>query len=134
MRAEPWLSRWRWSSGGGALYNLGVDLPVEEFKLGTERLHPSAVGLSFVLSRNIKKRFQELEKLRTVPVFVGGRSIVNYQSLARSHGLIPVVGPIGKSADLFVVEFEHWSRLDWPREENSGPSVSEARHAHPLHR
>ena len=56
------------------------------------------------------KRFQELERLRSVPIFVGGRSIVNYQSLARSHGLLPVTGPIDKSADLFVVEFEHWSR------------------------
>jgi len=97
---------------GWRAYNLGVDLPIHEYGLAMERLRPSAVALSFVLSRNIKKRFQELESLRTVPVFVGGRSIVNYQSLARSHGLVPVVGPIGMSADQFVVEFDYLSRPD----------------------
>ncbi len=96
---------------GWRVFNLGVDLPVQEYRLAMDRLHPSAVALSFVLSRNIKKRFQELERLRTVPVFVGGRSIVNYQSLARSHGLVPIVGSIGTSVDQLVVEFEHLSRL-----------------------
>ncbi|MFO0889708.1 MAG: MerR family transcriptional regulator [Isosphaeraceae bacterium] len=95
---------------GWRVHNLGVDLPVPQYQLAAQRLQASAVALSFVLSRNIKKRFHELGRLRDVPVFVGGRSIVNYQSLARSCGLIPVVGPIGKTADLFVAEFEHWAR------------------------
>jgi methanogenic corrinoid protein MtbC1 len=93
---------------GWRVHDLGVDLPVREFLLAAQQLHASAIALSFILSRNIKKRFQELEKLCSIPVFVGGRSIVNYQSLARSHGLIPLVGPINKTADLFESEFRHW--------------------------
>jgi methanogenic corrinoid protein MtbC1 len=95
---------------GWRVHNLGVDLPVREFHLAAQHLRPSAVALSFILSRNIKKRFQELEQLRLVPVFVGGRSIVNYQSLARHHGLIPLVGSIAQTAELFVIEFEAWKR------------------------
>jgi hypothetical protein len=49
--------------------------------------------LSFVLSRNVNKRFDELAAIRGAPVFVGGRSLLNYQGLARRHGLIPLVGP-----------------------------------------
>jgi DNA-binding transcriptional MerR regulator len=91
---------------GWRVHDLGVDLPVREFKAAVVSLHPSALALSFVLSRNVKKRFQELEALRTVPVFVGGRSIINYQSLARSHGLIPLPGPIGEAADQLEIEFD----------------------------
>ncbi len=94
---------------GWRVYNLGVDVPVREYGLAIERLRPSALALSFVLSRNIKKRFQELQQIQAVPVFVGGRSIVNYQSMARSHGLIPLVGPILKSTDQLEAGFGRWS-------------------------
>jgi DNA-binding transcriptional MerR regulator len=93
---------------GWKVHNLGVDLPVSEYAAAIEKLQPSALALSFILSRNITKRFQELERIRTVPVFVGGRSILNYQSLARHHGLIPLVGPISKSADQLEVESDSW--------------------------
>jgi methanogenic corrinoid protein MtbC1 len=95
---------------GWRVYNLGVDLPVCEYREAIDALRPSALALSFILSRNVKKRFQELESLKMIPVFVGGRSIVNYQSLARTHGLIPLSGPIANTADQFVLEFDLWRR------------------------
>jgi DNA-binding transcriptional MerR regulator len=95
---------------GWRVHNLGVDLPVPEFRAAVQDLRPSALALSFVLSRNIKKRFQELEKVTTMPIFVGGRSILNYQSLARHFGLIPLPGPIGKSAEQFQSEYNLWCR------------------------
>jgi DNA-binding transcriptional MerR regulator len=72
---------------------LGPDLPARELRDAVRRWHPAALGLSFVLSRNVNKRFRELAEIREVPVFVGGRSILNYQGLARRHGLIPLAGP-----------------------------------------
>ncbi|HKM53821.1 MAG TPA: MerR family transcriptional regulator [Isosphaeraceae bacterium] len=93
---------------GWKVHNLGVDLPVSEFAAAVETLRPTALALSFVLSRNITRRFQELERIQAVPVFVGGRSILNYQSLARHHGLIPLIGPISKSADQLQVETDRW--------------------------
>jgi DNA-binding transcriptional MerR regulator len=95
---------------GWRVHNLGVDLPVPEFKAAIGRLRPSALALSFVLSRNVKKRFQELEAVQTIPVFVGGRSIINYQSLARTHGLIPLPGPIARAAEQLEIEFDLWCR------------------------
>jgi MerR family transcriptional regulator, light-induced transcriptional regulator len=79
---------------GWRVVNLGVDLPVPEYRKAVEAWRPDALGLSFVLSRNIKKRFRELAQIRGLPIFVGGRSIVNYQGLANRHGLIPLPGPI----------------------------------------
>lgn len=73
--------------------DLGVDLPVRQFQEAVVRWRPDALGVSFVLSRNVNKRFGELSQIREVPVFVGGRSILNYQGLARRHGLIPLPGP-----------------------------------------
>ncbi len=93
---------------GWRVHNLGVDLPVREYLLAVQRLRPSALALSFILSRNIKKRFQELQAIETVPVFVGGRSIVNYQSVARSYGLIPLTGPILKSTDQLQAGYDFW--------------------------
>lgn len=81
------LSRWR-------AVPLGVNLPVKEYQKAVEMWRPDALALSFVLSRNINKRFRELAMIRSVPVFVGGRSIVNHQGLARRHGLIPLVGTL----------------------------------------
>jgi len=99
---------------GWRVHNLGVDLPVHEYALAVQRLRPSAVALSFILSRNIKKRFQELQEIQTVPVFVGGRSIVNYQSAARTHGLIPLTGPILKSTDQLVAGYDLWCQQHTP--------------------
>lgn len=78
---------------GWRVINLGVDVPITEYERAAAEFRPDALALSFVLSRNINKRFQELTRLKGVPVFVGGRSILNYQTLARRHGLIPVPGP-----------------------------------------
>jgi len=83
---------------------LGTDLPTREFQKAIERWHPDAVGISFVLSRNITKRFTELSQLTGAPVFVGGRSILNYRSLARRHGLIPLPGPGGLAVERLIAE------------------------------
>jgi DNA-binding transcriptional MerR regulator len=79
-------------SGWRALV-VGPELPVANLESAVRRFRPEAIGVSFVLSRNINKRFDELSRVRSVPVFVGGRSILNYQGLARRHGLIPMPGP-----------------------------------------
>lgn len=95
---------------GWRVLNLGVDLPVREYQKAVSVWRPDALALSFVLSRNINKRFQELSQIRKVPVFVGGRSILNYQGLARRHGLIPVPGPISASVGQLLDEFDQWMR------------------------
>lgn len=100
-------------SGWRAL-ELGVDLPVREYQRAIEAWRPDAVALSFVLSRNINKRFGELTQIRGVPVFVGGRSILNYQGLARRNGLIPVVGSVGTATRVFLAEFDQWTRRNRP--------------------
>jgi methanogenic corrinoid protein MtbC1 len=93
---------------GWRVINLGVDLPVREFLGAVKQWKPDALALSFVLSRNIKKRFQELVKIQGLPIFAGGRSILNYQGLARRHGLIPLTGPITQAVAQMRVEFEGW--------------------------
>ena len=85
-----------------------MQLVVREYLAAVKQCHPDALGLSFVLSRNIKKRFQELLQIRGLPIFVGGRSILNYQGLAKRHGLIPLPGPITTSVPQLLVEFEQW--------------------------
>lgn len=72
---------------------LGADLPIHEVQLGIDVWHPVAVGVSLSLSRNIRKRFDELENLHGAPIFVGGRSLLNYQGLARRCGFGVVRGP-----------------------------------------
>lgn len=96
---------------GWRVVNVGVDLPVSEYVRAVEVLRPDALALSFVLSRNINKRFQELAAVRGLPVFVGGRSILNYQSLARRSGLIPVPGTGASAVEQMSREFESWTRL-----------------------
>ena len=93
---------------GWCVVNLGVDLPSVEYEKAVRALRPNAVGLSFVLSRNINKRFRELGRIRDVPVFVGGRGVLNYQGLARRHGLIPVPGPLVQAAERLEAEFAAW--------------------------
>jgi MerR family transcriptional regulator, light-induced transcriptional regulator len=87
---------------------LGVDLPVREYQEAIKLWRPDALALSFVLSRNINKRFQELEQISGLPIFVGGRSILNYQGLARRHGLLPLPGPASQSVSLFLSQFDDW--------------------------
>lgn len=102
---------------GWRVINLGVDLPVSEYVRAAESFRPDALALSFILSRNIQKRFHELTEVRGLPVFVGGRSILNYQSLARRHGLIPVPGPVSAAIEQMTAEIENWpdpARIDPP--------------------
>jgi methanogenic corrinoid protein MtbC1 len=89
---------------------MGVDLPVSEYQKAVEVWRPDAMAMSFVLSRNINKRFQELARIRGLPIFVGGRSIVNHQGLARRYGLIPLVGSLASSSRQLVSEFDAWHR------------------------
>ncbi len=95
---------------GWRVTNLGVDLPVREFEKAVRSRRPDGVGLSFVLSRNINKRFRELESIADVPVIVGGRGVLNYQSLARRHGLIPVSCPVRSVAARLEQELAGWGR------------------------
>jgi methanogenic corrinoid protein MtbC1 len=90
---------------GWRTLTLGVDLPVAELRRAVEAWRPDAVGVSFVLSRSINKRFRELAAIRGVPVFVGGRSLMNHRALARSHGLIPLTGPIASAIPQWMAEF-----------------------------
>jgi MerR family transcriptional regulator, light-induced transcriptional regulator len=94
---------------------LGSDLPVREYQKAIGMWRPDALCLSFVLSRNINKRFHELENIRELPIFVGGRSILNYQGLARRHGLIPLAGPAAQSIPQFLAHFEEWTRRNPPK-------------------
>ncbi len=93
---------------GWRVLNLGVDLPVREFQKAVSEWRPDALGLSFILSRNINKRFRELTQIRGLPIFVGGRSILNYQGLARRHELIPLTGPVTISGSELLAEFDAW--------------------------
>lgn len=89
---------------------MGVDLPVSQYRKAVEAWRPDAIGLSFVLSRNINKRFRELSEIRDVPILVGGRSIVNHQGLARRHGLIPLTGSLSAATAQMIKEVEAWER------------------------
>ena len=84
------------------------DLPVSEFSRAADLFRPDALMLSFTLSRNINKRFEELSRITKVPIFVGGRSILNYQGLAKQHGLIPLLGSISTSLDQIADEIKRW--------------------------
>lgn len=81
---------------------LGADLPVREVQSGIDTWKPAAVGVSLSLSRNIRKRFDELSRLRGAPIFVGGRSVLNYQSLARRCGLGVVLGPAIPNVGMYL--------------------------------
>jgi DNA-binding transcriptional MerR regulator len=94
---------------GWRVLNLGVDLPVSEYARAVQSLRQDALALSFVLSRNINKRFQELSTLDGIPVFVGGRSILNYQGLARRYGLIPVPGSVSTAVAQMFAKFQSWT-------------------------
>jgi DNA-binding transcriptional MerR regulator len=84
---------------------IGIDLPISELRKAVDSLRPDALGVSFVLSRSIRKRFGELQEIRGVPIFVGGRSLMNHQALARRHGLIPLSGSILDSMPQWSAEF-----------------------------
>ena len=73
-----------------------------------EAWRPDAVGVSFVLSRNVNKRFEELATIRDTPIFIGGRSLMNHQALARRHGLCPLIGPLMTALPLWIEEFRRW--------------------------
>jgi methanogenic corrinoid protein MtbC1 len=94
---------------GWRTINLGADLPVREYQDVLEHHRCNALALSFILSRNIRKRFEELHRIQGLPIFVGGRSILNYQALARRHGLIPLPGPIGTALPQLLAEYERWT-------------------------
>ncbi len=91
---------------GWRALSLGCDVPVREFQKAVDRWHPDAVCLSFVLSRNVNKRFAEFARIRGAPVFVGGRSLLNYQGLARRHGLCPLIGPAVDAVPRMLARFE----------------------------
>jgi DNA-binding transcriptional MerR regulator len=94
---------------GWRVFNLGTDVPMREYQGALRQWRCDALALSFVLSRNIKKRFQELSQIRGLPIFVGGRSILNYQGLARRHGFIPLPGPIDAAGPQLLLEYARWA-------------------------
>lgn len=83
---------------------LGTDLPTATLQGSVARWRPDALALSFVLSRNINKRFREIAEIQGVPIVVGGRSILNYQKLARRYGLIPLPGSADQVIGPLAVE------------------------------
>lgn len=85
---------------------LGTEVPIGTVIQAIGRFQPGAVGVSFILSRNIRKRFAELSRITEVPVFVGGRSVLNHQCLARRYGLIPLPGPARKMVDTMIARIE----------------------------
>lgn len=87
---------------------MGCDLSAAELARAIDAWRPDAVGVSFVLSRNINKRFRELSALREVPIFVGGRSLMNHKGLARRHGLIPMTGSVASVLPQWQAEFDRW--------------------------
>lgn len=89
---------------------LGTDLPCEEYQRAIDLWKPAGACVSFVMSRNITKRFQELAGLRGARVFVGGRSILNYCGLARKHGLVPLPGSGSEAVNLLLRELALGSR------------------------
>lgn len=93
---------------GWRAISVGVDVPIGEFPKAIDAWKPDALALSFVLSRNIKKRFGELAGITAVPVFVGGRSIVNHQGLARRFGMIPLAGSLSATSAQLILETERW--------------------------
>ena len=100
---------------------IGTDVPIVEFQKAVEVWKPDALALSFVLSRNINKRFSELASITSVPVFVGGRSIVNHQGLARRFGLIPLTGSLAVTSAELVAETDRWyGRCSRVRSHNNG--------------
>ncbi len=100
---------------------MGVDLPAREYRKAIDTWRPDALALSFVLSRNINKRFEELSEIRDVPIFVGGRSIVNHQGLARRHGLIPLVGSLSASTEQLRAGLDAWRRDQVPQADPPQP-------------
>lgn len=97
--------------GGWKTIDIGADIPISEIAQAVERFMPDALAVSFVLSRNINKRFQELSAIDGVPIFVAGRSILNYQGLARRHGLIPLLGPVEHSVAQMSEAVGNWKAL-----------------------
>lgn len=91
---------------GWRALSLGVDLPTGEIQKAVDSWKPDAVCLSFVLSRNVNKRFTELSRINGAPIYVGGRSILNYQGLARRHGLHPIPGPGDVGIHRMIAEIE----------------------------
>ncbi len=100
---------------------IGADVPILDFQNAVEAWKPDALALSFVLSRNINKRFAELASITSVPVFVGGRSIVNHQRLARRFCLIPLTGSLAAASAELIAETERWhGRRSRVRSQNNG--------------
>lgn len=95
---------------GWRTISLGVDLPISEYAQAVKELKPDALALSFILSRNVNKRFHELKQIQGLPIFVGGRGILNYQTLARRNGLIPVAGTAAEAVRHLVREYDDWHR------------------------
>ncbi len=99
---------------GWRVHNMGVDLPVADYARAIEQFRPDALALSFVLSRNINKRLAELSKVRGLPIFVGGRGILNYQGLARRRGLLPLIGPAVTAIPRLLREYQSWKASNRP--------------------
>jgi DNA-binding transcriptional MerR regulator len=93
---------------------MGVDLPVPEYQKAIAAWKPDILCLSFVLSRNINQRFSELASIRDVPVFLGGRSILNYQKMARRQGLFPLPGPASEVLHQLFALYDAWTRQHAP--------------------
>jgi methanogenic corrinoid protein MtbC1 len=105
---------------GWRAVSLGTDLPTGEYQKAVDLWAPAAVCVSFVMSRNVNRRFAELARLRGAPVFVGGRSVINYRTLARRHGLVALTGPARESVGRLIAEAGAWAERAGTRRRRGG--------------
>ncbi|ADV63522.1 regulatory protein MerR [Isosphaera pallida ATCC 43644] len=111
--------------GWRAIY-LGPDLPIDQLRGAVTLWKPQAALLSFTLSRNLNAKFRELGTIREIPIFVGGRSIVNHQRLARSRGLIPMLVNATEMRDPFLRELDLWTPSRPPCSEEEAATDAQA--------
>ena len=114
--------------GWRAIY-LGPDLPIEQLRGAVTLWKPQATLLSFTLSRNLNTKFRELGDIHETPIFVGGRSIVNHQRLARSRGLIPLMVNATEMREPFLRELEIWTPGGRPSSEEEAAFEAQANDA-----
>ena len=91
---------------GWRVIYLGTDVPLAELPAAVGKWRPDVLCVSFPLARGIRRKFDVLKRIKGVPIVVGGRSIVDYQCLARQAGALPLVGNARFAMDEFEKHFK----------------------------
>ena len=108
MRGVDCSRRSCWNAQAGAWFTWERTCRSRRSLAPWNGIQPDALALSFIMSRNVHKRFRESPTIEDVPIFVGGRGILNHQGLARRHGLIPLAGSLESSVERMRVEMQEW--------------------------